>query len=135
MWQNKNPTTSPLKKLWHNFCKSFFLKKFNKICIIRENWDQIVLYLAKNWENTDNYHANVQKIGWKWKKTFLINVIDFIFFFWKSSLIGKVKNESDFPLLWLASYIIITQKISWQGSRFWPHWATQTRFDQVLSQN
>ena len=44
-----------------------FNKNWIKAVQFRENWDNIVLNLAKNRGNTENYHADVLKTDWKWK--------------------------------------------------------------------
>ena len=44
-----------------------FNKNWLKSGQVRENGDHNLLNLAKNRENTENYHANVLKIGWIWK--------------------------------------------------------------------
>ena len=40
-----------------------FNKNFIKSVQFSENGDHILLNLAKNRKNTENYHANVQKVG------------------------------------------------------------------------
>ena len=45
-----------------------FTKNFNKSVQFRENGDHIVLNLAKNRKNTENYHANVLKKEVKMEK-------------------------------------------------------------------
>ena len=45
-----------------------FNKNWIKSVQFRENGDNILHNLAKNRENTENYHVSVLRIGWKWNK-------------------------------------------------------------------